>query len=188
MPLHQSCTIFLLTLFSFITQSNAIEVEDCRVILENEGSSRKRFTTVQKCLKGSCKNGTCTCTSCKCYGLFYCTCNRGGGGCSSTCVTEPSGTECDGGSTDGEVAAPWFMVIFLVLSLAAVPSFALCSTKYVAWRKQSRNKTRKRNLQKRLEKMKLGENMESAVDHSKDEENVRRAYGRGLTDVYDGTN
>ena len=37
-------------------------------------------------------------------------------------------------------------------------------------------------------KMKLGENMESAVDHSKDEENVRRAYGRGLTDVYDGTN
>ena len=73
----------------------------------------------------------------------------------------------------------WTITPALVLMIIAVPSFALCSTKYVAWRKQSRNKTRKRNLQTRLEKMKLGENMESAVDHSKDEENVRRAYGKG---------
>ena len=119
---------FLLVAFLFSTSANLFE--DCTVQLDSG------VTATVQCLAGSCHNNSCTCTSCKCYGLFHCTCNRGGGGCSASCLTDPAGSACDTGFSDGENAAPLFMGLFLIVSLAAVPFIVLCSTKCLAWRRK----------------------------------------------------
>ena len=122
---------FLLVVAFLCCSTSAKQLfEDCTVQLDSG------VTATVQCLAGSCSNSSCTCTSCKCYGLFRCTCNRGGGGCSASCLTDPAGSACDTGFSDGENAAPLFMGLFLIVSLAAVPFIVLCSTKCLAWRRK----------------------------------------------------
>jgi hypothetical protein len=121
-------------LFLACDVSAAGDFEECSVMLTSG------VATTLQCLQGQCHNNSCACTTCPCYGLFHCTCNRGNDGCSSSCFVSPRGTACDIGARDGANAAPVFMVVFLVLSLAAVPTFALCSTKCLAWRRARRQK------------------------------------------------
>ena len=75
-----------------------------------------------QCLRGFC-NATvqsCTCTSCPCYGLFSCTCERGPhGGCNAPCLREAA-TDC-AVARDGEGLAAGIMVMFLSFSLIGAP-------------------------------------------------------------------
>ena len=127
---HREQTMRIVPLLTFVlcTSVLAYEYEDCATVTSDN------IIINVLCLKGKCVNSTCSCQSCPCYGLFSCTCNRGLGSCSSSCVASPRKTDCDVGYTDGERAAPVFMAAFLILSLLAVPTIVLCSTKCVTWR------------------------------------------------------
>lgn len=76
-----------------------------------------------QCLRGFCNTTAraCKCTSCKCYGLFTCTCERGaGGGCNAPCLREAAGTDC-AVAGDGEGLAAGLMVLFVSFSLIGAP-------------------------------------------------------------------
>ena len=63
---------------------------------------------------------TCRCTTCPCYGLFECTCNRGSGGCVSPCLFDRKGTECEVDG-DGADLGPSLMVVFISFALVGLP-------------------------------------------------------------------